>query len=198
MTSAISSISRASRRRDRIDQIVHLAAEPGVRYSMIGSYIYDRTHVMGHLVMLEIARDLKKPRHFNYASSSSIYGGNRRLPFAVADLVDHPVSLNDATERADELMTETYTHLYGLKATGLCFFTVYGPWGRPDMSLERRSIRGIGGDRLRCRQGSGVAPHDSLRPRSCPIRSPALLPVTTPVSRHEAGRPIFCRARLLS
>ena len=117
-----------------IDRIVHLAAQPGVRHSMVDPYIYVQTNVLGHLVMLELARGLKGLKHFVYASSSSVYGGNRKLPFAVTDPVDHPVSLYAATKRADELMTETYTHLYGLKATGLRFFTVYGPWGRPDMS----------------------------------------------------------------
>lgn len=117
-----------------IDRIVHLAAQPGVRHSMVDPYIYVQTNVMGHLVMLELARGLKGLKHFVYASSSSVYGGNDKIPFAVADPVDHPVSLYAATKRADELMTEAYTHLYGLKATGLRFFTVYGPWGRPDMS----------------------------------------------------------------
>lgn len=117
-----------------IDRIVHLAAQPGVRHSMVDPYIYVQTNVMGHLVMLELARNLKGLKHFVYASSSSVYGGNRKLPFAVGDSVDRPISLYAATKRADELMTETYAHLYGMRATGLRFFTVYGPWGRPDMS----------------------------------------------------------------
>ena len=117
-----------------LDRIVHLAAQPGVRHSMIDPYIYVQTNVMGHLVMLELARGLRDLKHFVYASSSSVYGGNRKLPFATTDNVDRPISLYAATKRADELMTETYSHLYGLKATGLRFFTVYGPWGRPDMS----------------------------------------------------------------
>ncbi len=117
-----------------IDRIVHLAAQPGVRHSKVDPYIYVQANVMGHLVMLELARNLKGLRHFVYASSSSVYGGNRKLPFAVDDRVDRPISLYAATKRADELMTETYTHLYGIRATGLRFFTVYGPWGRPDMS----------------------------------------------------------------
>lgn len=118
-----------------IDRIVHLAAQPGVRHSKIDPYIYIQTNLMGQVVLLELARRLgSRLRHLVYASSSSVYGGNRKIPFAVDDPVDHPVSLYAATKRADELMTETYVHQYGLKATGLRYFTVYGPWGRPDMS----------------------------------------------------------------
>ena len=117
-----------------LNRIVHLAAQSGVRQSMVDPYIYAQTNVMGHLVLLELARGLADLKHFVYASASSVYGANRKLPFAVADRVDHPVSLYAATKRADELMTETYSHLYGLKATGLRYFTTYGPWGRPDMS----------------------------------------------------------------
>ncbi|MGQ0584793.1 MAG: NAD-dependent epimerase/dehydratase family protein [Reyranella sp.] len=121
-------------RHGDLDRIVHLAAQPGVRHSMIDPYIYVQTNVMGHLVMLELARGISGLKHFVYASSSSVYGGNRKLPFAIDDRVDRPVSLYAATKRADELMTETYSHLYGMAATGLRYFTVYGPWGRPDMS----------------------------------------------------------------
>ena len=121
-------------RHEDLDRIVHLAAQPGVRHSMVDPYIYVQTNVMGHLVMLELARAISGLKHFVYASSSSVYGGNRKLPFAVDDRVDRPVSLYAATKRADELMTETYSHLYGMAATGLRYFTVYGPWGRPDMS----------------------------------------------------------------
>src|SRR5579871_988340 len=117
-----------------IDRIVHLAAQPGVRHSLVEPYLYVNTNVMGHLVVLELARRLPALKHFVYASSSSVYGGNRKQPFAIADRVDHPISLYAATKRADELLTETYVHLYKLKATGLRYFTVYGPWGRPDMS----------------------------------------------------------------
>jgi len=117
-----------------LDRIVHLAAHSGVRQSMVDPYIYAETNLVGHLVLLELARGVKGLKHFVYASASSVYGANRKLPFAVGDPVDHPVSLYAATKRADELMTETYTHLYGLKATGLRYFTTYGPWGRPDMS----------------------------------------------------------------
>jgi UDP-glucuronate 4-epimerase len=117
-----------------IDRIVHLAAQPGVRHSLVDPYVYVQTNVMGHLVLLEVARRLKDLKHFVYASSSSVYGANRKLPFAIGDRVDQPSSLYAATKRSDELMTETYSHLFGLKATGLRYFTVYGPWGRPDMS----------------------------------------------------------------
>jgi UDP-glucuronate 4-epimerase len=117
-----------------IDRIVHLAAQPGVRHSLVDPYVYVSTNVMGHLVMLELARRLPDLKHFVYASSSSVYGGNRKQPFSTADRVDHPISLYAATKRADELLTETYVHLHKMRATGLRFFTVYGPWGRPDMS----------------------------------------------------------------
>jgi UDP-glucuronate 4-epimerase len=117
-----------------IDRVVHLAAQPGVHHSLVDPYVYVHTNVMGHLVMLELARRIRDLRHFVYASSSSVYGGNRKQPFSVADRVDHPISLYAATKRTDELMTETYGHLYGLRATGLRYFTVYGPWGRPDMA----------------------------------------------------------------
>jgi UDP-glucuronate 4-epimerase len=117
-----------------IDRIVHLAAQPGVRHSKVDPYIYVQTNVMGHLVMLELAKELKELKHFVYASSSSVYGGNHKLPSAVGDRVDHPMSLYAATKRAGELMAETYVHLHKLRMTGLRYFTVYGPWGRPDMS----------------------------------------------------------------
>jgi UDP-glucuronate 4-epimerase len=117
-----------------IDRIVHLAAQPGVRHSLVDPYLYVSTNVMGHLVMLELARRLPDLKHFVYASSSSVYGANRKQPFSIADRVDHPISLYAATKRTDELLTETYVHLHKMRATGLRFFTVYGPWGRPDMS----------------------------------------------------------------
>jgi UDP-glucuronate 4-epimerase len=117
-----------------IDRIIHLAAQPSVRHAIVDPFIYAHTNVMGHLVVLELAHRLNGLKHFLYASSSSVYGGNHKLPFSVADRVDHPVSLYAASKRAGELLTETYVHLYKLKATGLRYFTVYGPWGRPDMS----------------------------------------------------------------
>lgn len=117
-----------------IDRIVHLAAQAGVRHSLVDPYAYVQSNVMGHLVVQEAARRLPGLRHLVYASSSSVYGANRRLPFSEADRVDTPVSLYAATKRADELMSHAYAHLFGLPQTGLRFFTVYGPWGRPDMA----------------------------------------------------------------
>lgn len=118
-----------------IDRIVHLAAQPGVRHSLIDPYTYATTNVSGHLVVLELARRLPGLRHLVYASSSSVYGGNDRLPFREDDDVSRPISLYAATKRADELMSEAYRHLFGIPQTGLRFFTVYGPWGRPDMAV---------------------------------------------------------------
>ena len=117
-----------------VTEIVHLAAQAGVRYSLENPFAYVETNLMGHLCMMELARRLGKLRHFVYASSSSVYGGNKELPFSVDQRVDSPVSLYAATKRADELMTHCYAHLFDLPSTGLRFFTVYGPWGRPDMS----------------------------------------------------------------
>ena len=114
--------------------IVHLAAQAGVRHSLIDPYAYVQSNVMGHLVIQEAARRLKDLRHLVYASSSSVYGANRKLPFAESDPVDTPISLYAATKRADELMAHVYGHLFQLPQTGLRFFTVYGPWGRPDMA----------------------------------------------------------------
>ena len=117
-----------------IDRIVHLAAQAGVRHSLTHPHAYTRANVEGQLNVLELARDLPNLRHLTYASSSSVYGGNTKVPFSVDDRVDLPVSLYAATKRAGELMSHCYSHLYGIPATGLRFFTVYGPWGRPDMS----------------------------------------------------------------
>ncbi|RDE06110.1 NAD-dependent epimerase/dehydratase family protein [Sphingomonas aracearum] len=116
-----------------IDRIVHLGAQAGVRYSIENPRAYARSNLTGHLNILELARS-RRVRHLVYASSSSVYGANAALPFSVADRADHPVSLYAATKRADELMSESYAHLYRLPQTGLRFFTVYGPWGRPDMA----------------------------------------------------------------
>ncbi|MBI1321187.1 MAG: NAD-dependent epimerase/dehydratase family protein [Candidatus Hydrogenedens sp.] len=116
------------------DTIVHFAAQAGVRYSLTNPYTYVKSNVMGQVVILEAARRLPRLRHLVYASSSSVYGANATLPFAVTDRVDHPISLYASTKRAGELIVHTYSHLWGLPATGLRFFTVYGPWGRPDMA----------------------------------------------------------------
>ena len=117
-----------------ISGIVHLAAQAGVRYSLIDPYAYVTSNVMGQVVLLELARKLKSLKHFVYASSSSVYGGNTKTPFAVEDPVEKPISLYAATKRTDELFGYTYSHLFGIPTTGLRFFTVYGPWGRPDMA----------------------------------------------------------------
>jgi UDP-glucuronate 4-epimerase len=116
------------------DAIVHLGAQAGVRYSLENPHAYVQANLVGHVNMLELAR-ARRVRHLVYASSSSVYGGNTKLPFSVEDRVDHPLSLYAATKKADELMSETYAHLYRLPQTGLRFFTVYGPWGRPDMAM---------------------------------------------------------------
>jgi len=117
-----------------ITRIIHLAAQAGVRYSLVNPYAYTRSNIDGQLVMLEFARYLQQCEHFVYASSSSVYGSNEDLPFSVKDRVDHPVSLYAATKKAGELMAHCYSNLYKIPSTGLRFFTVYGPWGRPDMA----------------------------------------------------------------
>jgi UDP-glucuronate 4-epimerase len=118
----------------QVTRYIHLAAQAGVRHSLTAPHDYTRSNVEGHLVMLELARHNPDCRHFVYASSSSVYGGNTKLPFSVDDPVDRPLSLYAATKRAGELMSVAYAGLYGIPATGLRFFTVYGPWGRPDMA----------------------------------------------------------------
>jgi UDP-glucuronate 4-epimerase len=117
-----------------IDRVVHLAAQAGVRYSVSHPRAYVAANVAGHLEVLEACRGMKALKHLVFASSSSVYGGNTKLPFAVGDPVDTPQSLYAATKKADELMAHCYAHLYRLPVTGLRFFTVYGPWGRPDMA----------------------------------------------------------------
>ncbi len=116
------------------DRIVHLGAQAGVRYSIENPSAYVQSNLVGHCNMLEVARH-RRVKHMVYASSSSVYGGNKTLPFRVEDRVDHPLSLYAATKKADELISESYASLYRLPLTGLRFFTVYGPWGRPDMAM---------------------------------------------------------------
>ena len=128
-----------------IDRIVHLGAQAGVRYSLENPQAYVQSNLAGHVNLLELARH-GAVEHMVYASSSSVYGGNAKLPFAVEDRVDHPVSLYAATKRADELMSETYAHLFRLPLTGLRFFTVYGPWGRPDMMMWNFTRRILAGE----------------------------------------------------
>jgi UDP-glucuronate 4-epimerase len=118
---------------ERFDKVVHLAAQAGVRYSLENPLAYADSNLIGFLNVLEGCRQ-GKIQHLVYASSSSVYGANESMPFAARDNVDHPVSLYAATKKANELMAHSYSHLYGLPTTGLRFFTVYGPWGRPDMS----------------------------------------------------------------
>ena len=133
---------------ERPEAVLHLAAQAGVRYSLENPQAYVQSNLVGFAHLLEACR-AAPPRHLVYASSSSVYGGNDKLPFAESDNVDRPVSLYAATKKANELMAHTYSHLYGVPATGLRYFTVYGPWGRPDMSpmlfasaiLEDRPIR---------------------------------------------------------
>lgn len=128
------SVNTLFRRYSHIDRILHLAAQAGVRYSLDHPHAYIRSNVTAQINLLEAAAKLGKIDRMVYASSSSVYGGNRDLPFSVEDRVDHPLSLYGATKRMDELLGEVYAHLYGLCLSGLRFFTVYGPWGRPDMS----------------------------------------------------------------
>lgn len=118
----------------KFDRVVHLAAQAGVRYSLENPHAYVDSNLAGFMNILEGCRH-SKIQHLVYASSSSVYGGNTKMPFSERDNVDHPVSLYAATKKANELMAHTYSHLYGLPTTGLRFFTVYGPWGRPDMAL---------------------------------------------------------------
>jgi len=121
-------------RHRELRSIIHLAAQAGVRYSLENPYAYVDANVMGTLVMLEAARRIDRLTTITYASSSSVYGANQKQPFSVDDRVDQPVSLYAATKRSCELTAQTYSHLFGLPVTGLRFFTVYGPWGRPDMA----------------------------------------------------------------
>ncbi len=131
-------------RESPLDAVIHLAAQAGVRYSIDHPHVYIESNLTGFTHILEGCRHAKVP-HLVYASSSSVYGANARLPFSVHDNVDHPLSLYAATKKANELMAHTYANLYGLACTGLRFFTVYGPWGRPDMALfkfTRAILRG--------------------------------------------------------
>ena len=119
---------------ERFDRVIHLAAQAGVRYSLKNPHAYIDSNVVGFMNVLEGCRH-SQVQHLVYASSSSVYGGNTKLPFSEHHSVDHPVSMYAATKKANELMAHTYSHLFGLPTTGLRFFTVYGPWGRPDMAL---------------------------------------------------------------
>ncbi|SEK85856.1 UDP-glucuronate 4-epimerase [Pseudoxanthomonas sp. GM95] len=126
-------------------RVVNLAAQAGVRYSLQNPHAYVESNLVGFMNILEACRH-RGVEHLVYASSSSVYGGNRKLPFAVEDSVDHPLSLYAASKKANELMAHTYSHLYRLPTTGLRFFTVYGPWGRPDMALFQFTQRILAGE----------------------------------------------------
>ncbi|HID2078810.1 TPA: NAD-dependent epimerase [Klebsiella oxytoca] len=119
---------------EKFNRVIHLAAQAGVRYSLENPFAYADSNLIGYLNILEGCRH-NHVEHLLYASSSSVYGLNRKMPFSTDDSVDHPVSLYAATKKANEVMAHTYSHLYGIPTTGLRFFTVYGPWGRPDMAL---------------------------------------------------------------
>ena len=119
----------------KLTSIIHLAAQAGVRHSLKNPFAYVEANLVGHMVILEIARHQDNLEHLIYASSSSVYGSNSKIPFSEDDPVDRPVSLYAATKKSDELISRSYSHLYGIPQTGLRFFTVYGPWGRPDMAL---------------------------------------------------------------
>jgi UDP-glucuronate 4-epimerase len=129
----------------KISKVCHLAAQAGVRYSLEAPMEYIKSNIVGHLNILEICRNLNI-KNLVYASSSSVYGGNTKVPFSTEDRVDTPVSLYAATKRSDELMSYTYNHLYGINTIGLRFFTVYGPWGRPDMATWIFTKKIINGD----------------------------------------------------
>ena len=119
---------------EQFDSICHLAAQAGVRYSLENPYAYIDSNIVGFLNIIEAARD-NNIKHLVYASSSSVYGGNTKMPLSTSDSVDHPISLYAATKKSNELMAHVYSHLFNIPTTGLRFFTVYGPWGRPDMAL---------------------------------------------------------------
>ncbi len=129
------------------ERVIHLAAQAGVRYSIDNPHAYADANLIGHLNILEGCRH-HKIGHLLYASSSSVYGLNRKMPFSTDDTVDHPVSLYAATKKANELMSHTYSHLYQLPTTGLRFFTVYGPWGRPDMALFKFTRAMLAGEAI--------------------------------------------------
>jgi UDP-glucuronate 4-epimerase len=121
-------------REEKFDRVCNLAAQAGVRYSLTNPYAYIDSNIVGFINILEACRH-NTVKHLVYASSSSVYGLNETMPFSEKDNVDHPISLYAATKKSNELMAHTYSHLYGLPTTGIRFFTVYGPWGRPDMAL---------------------------------------------------------------
>jgi UDP-glucuronate 4-epimerase len=140
---------------ETIDRIVHLGAQAGVRYSIENPRAYAASNLTGHLNILELGRT-RKVRHLVYASSSSVYGTSPDLPFRVEARVDYPISLYAATKKADELMSESYAHLYRLPQTGLRFFTVYGPWGRPDMAVWGFTAKILSGEPIEVYNGGNM------------------------------------------
>ncbi|PCI58890.1 MAG: protein CapI [Kordiimonadales bacterium] len=143
--SALNNVTRGA----KLSSIIHLGAQAGVRYSIENPSAYIQSNLVGHANILELSRNSDSLDHLVYASSSSVYGGNTKLPFAVEDRADTPVSLYAATKRSNELLSQSYAHLYGLPQTGLRFFTVYGPWGRPDMALWLFTEAILGGKPIR-------------------------------------------------
>ena len=132
--------------KERVEVICHLAAQAGVRYSLENPFAYEEANLKGFLNLIEWAKG--RVENFVYASSSSVYGGNKKIPFSEDDRVDNPISLYAATKKANELMAHVYSHLFSLPTTGLRFFTVYGPWGRPDMALYKFALRMVRGERI--------------------------------------------------
>lgn len=131
----------------QFDRVIHLAAQAGVRYSIDNPFAYADSNLIGHLTILEGCRN-NNVKHLVYASSSSVYGLNTKMPFSCDDSVDHPISLYAATKKSNELMSHTYSHLYGIPTSGLRFFTVYGPWGRPDMALFKFTKKIFDGEQI--------------------------------------------------
>ncbi len=173
--------------REGFEAVVHLAAQAGVRYSLQNPQAYAQSNLVGFVNMLEGCRH-QSIKHLVYASSSSVYGGNTAMPFAEADPVDHPVSLYAATKKANELMAHTYSHLYGLPTTALRFFTVYGPWGRPDMApmLFARAI--LAGEPIK------VFNHGQMK-RDFTYIDDIVAGVVATLDRTPAPDPTFDRAR---
>ena len=172
-SSALSSIFE----KERPEKVLHLAAQPGVRYSLENPHAYVEANIVGFTNILEGCRH-HRVGHLVYASSSSVYGGNTKLPYSERDSVDHPVSLYAATKKANELMAHTYSHLFGIPTTGLRFFTVYGPWGRPDMAMWIFARKILAGEPIQVFNHGRMRP--SMRPR--PIPRVATRPIASSIS----------------
>jgi UDP-glucuronate 4-epimerase len=151
----------------KFETVVHLAAQAGVRYSLENPYAYVDSNLVGFINVLEGCRH-QSVEHLVFASSSSVYGANTRMPFSTHDNVDHPISLYAATKKSNELMAHSYAHLYGLPCTGLRFFTVYGPWGRPDMAMFLFAKAILAGEPIKVfNHGNMVTFPLKTGPRSC-------------------------------